>query len=308
MSDDTQADQDPTENIEIFSTDDEKIRSIGELLTNDSSRTILQLLFKEEMTATQLAQKTGTSLQLVKYHLNKMQDVGVVRISKIEKNIKAQDMKYYKATKFAIVILPSKISDKAKESKMLLRSIKTIYRFAGIGVAAVASWFATRTLQGTKQASLTMFDPDAQLTPVEPGLEPIEHMAEPNVEVPSERSEYSVSEQTTEQESTWQSSESQEPTHSGVESLDKSVYPVPFEEETGDMTLEETLDLAQRKIEDDVPTAVTGSGTPLSIPDISMLDILLQFLVPIIVVSIGLIIELYLRSRRRKIEKRSAIN
>jgi len=49
---------DMTEKIEIFSTDDEKIKSFGELLTNDSSRSILQLLFKEEMTANEIAQKT----------------------------------------------------------------------------------------------------------------------------------------------------------------------------------------------------------------------------------------------------------
>ena len=59
-----------TEKIEIFSTDDEKIKSFGELLTNDSSRSILQILFKEEMTANEIAQKTGESLQLVKYHIN----------------------------------------------------------------------------------------------------------------------------------------------------------------------------------------------------------------------------------------------
>jgi len=34
-----------------MATDDEKIKSFGELLTNDSSRTILQLLFNEELTA-----------------------------------------------------------------------------------------------------------------------------------------------------------------------------------------------------------------------------------------------------------------
>ena len=79
-----------TEKIEIFSTDDEKIKSFGELLTNDSSRKILQILFKEEMTANEIAQKTGESLQLVKYHINKMQDMGIIKVSKVEKNTKAR--------------------------------------------------------------------------------------------------------------------------------------------------------------------------------------------------------------------------
>jgi len=152
MSEDDQTKPDEvTEKIEIYSTEDEKIKSIGEVLTNASSRKILQLLFKNEMTANQIAQKTNISLQLVKYHINKMQEIGIVKISKLGKNIKAQDMKYYKTTKFAIVILPSIVSDKAKESKLLIRSFKTIYRFAGIAIAGIAAWFTTLSMQSTTQ-------------------------------------------------------------------------------------------------------------------------------------------------------------
>ena len=78
---------DLTEKIKILATDDEKIKSFDELFTNDSSREILQLLFNEELTATQIAQKTDISLQLVKYHLNKLQSLGIVKISKIKKTL-----------------------------------------------------------------------------------------------------------------------------------------------------------------------------------------------------------------------------
>ena len=124
-----------TEKIKILATDDEKIKSFGELFTNDSSREILQLLFNEELTATQISQKTEISLQLVKYHLNKLQDLGVVKISKIGKNSKSQDMKIYAASKFSIVIVPPKLSEKTKESKLLVRSFRHIYKVAGLGIA-----------------------------------------------------------------------------------------------------------------------------------------------------------------------------
>lgn len=124
-----------TEKIKILATDDEKIKSFGELFTNDSSRKILQLLFNEELTATQIAQKTDISLQLVKYHLIKLQDLGIVKISKIEKNSKSQDMKIYTASKFSIVIVPPNLSEKTKESKLLVRSFKHIYKVAGLGIA-----------------------------------------------------------------------------------------------------------------------------------------------------------------------------
>lgn len=146
-------DSDLNEKIEIFSTEDEKIKSFGELLTNDSSRAILQWLLTNEMTAKQIAEKIEVSLPLVIYHLNKMQELGVVKISKIGKNVKERDMKYYTATKFAIVILPASVSEKAKKSKMLLRSIKSIYRFAGIAIAGVAAWFGSTSMQSAKFSS-----------------------------------------------------------------------------------------------------------------------------------------------------------
>ena len=145
MSSDEISGDELTEKIKILATDDEKIKSFGELFTNDSSREILQLLFNEELTATQIAQKTNISLQLVKYHLNKLQDLGVVKISKIEKNSKSQDMKIYTASKFSIVIVPPTLSEKTKESKLLVRSFKHIYKVAGLAVATGISGLLSLT-------------------------------------------------------------------------------------------------------------------------------------------------------------------
>jgi len=139
--------------VGIYDTDDERLKLLGEVLITDVSRTVLKLLFDETLTANEIATKTEYSLQLVRYHLKKMQDAGLVEISKIGKNTKAHDMKYYSATKFAIVILPSKFSEKAKSSKSLFNSFKSIYRFGAIGIAAIGSWFATAILQGTVQIS-----------------------------------------------------------------------------------------------------------------------------------------------------------
>jgi len=151
MSADKTSDDELTEKIKILATDDEKIKSFGELLTNDSSRGILQLLFNEELSATQIARKTDISLQLVKYHLIKLQDLGIVKIIKIEKNSKSQDMKIYSATKFSIVIVPPKLSERTKESKLLIRSFRHIYKVAGLGIATgLSGLFSLSMLQQEK--------------------------------------------------------------------------------------------------------------------------------------------------------------
>lgn len=138
--------------IEILSTDDQRIKAVGELLSSDSSRTILKLLFNDHMTANQIAQKTETSLPLVMYHLKKMQDAGIVTVSSTGKNTKSHDMKYYTVDKFAIVILPSGLSEKAKSSKSLHNSFNRIYRFATIGGAALATWFSSQFIQHQQTA------------------------------------------------------------------------------------------------------------------------------------------------------------
>ncbi len=165
--------RDNTENVRIFSTEDEKIKSFGELLTNDSSRAILQILMKEEQTASQLAQKTGLSLPLVIYHLNKMQDLDVIKVSSLRPNTRGQGMKCYRATKFAIVILPSSVSEKALNSKSLIRSFKTIYRFAGIAIAGVAAWLGSAAIQSSGTAS----DGVSGTTNVAPGSESLDEPA-----------------------------------------------------------------------------------------------------------------------------------
>jgi len=156
--------------IKILSTDDEKIQQFGELLTNQSSRKILQLLFHEELSATEIGQKTDVSVQLVKHHINKMLDLEIAQVSKIEKNAKQQDTKFYRARKFAVIIVPSHVSQKAKESKSLARSFKTIYHFAAIGAAAVISGVITSVMTSESDTTRGGFDDFAEPAGIESAL------------------------------------------------------------------------------------------------------------------------------------------
>src|SRR3989304_9208 len=99
-----------SDKVEILSTEDEKIKAVGEILSSDSSRKILKLLFNQSLTANQISQKIGVSLPLVIYHLKKMQESDVIKITNVGKNTKSHDMKFYTVDKFAIVILPSEMS------------------------------------------------------------------------------------------------------------------------------------------------------------------------------------------------------
>ena len=225
-----------TEKIKIIATDDEKIKSFGELLTNDSSRAILQLLFNEELTALQISEKTGISLQLVKYHIIKLQDLGVVKVTKVEKNSKSQDMKFYSASKFSMVIVPPKYSEKTKESKLLVRSFKHIYKIAGLGIAAGISGLL----------SIPLLEQDRRV-PVDFGERQLTQTTE------MQDADESISASAPESEKI--ASESGD---GGFASA-----PAPEPEAGSEYTLEESLELSARKIEAAEADPVPRSGSPI---------------------------------------------
>ncbi|MBI3639152.1 MAG: winged helix-turn-helix transcriptional regulator [Thaumarchaeota archaeon] len=134
----------PSETIEILSTDDDKIKLLGELLSSDSSLKIFNLLCEKELAASEIANNTEMSLELVRHHIQKMQKIGLVYVSKIQKNSREQDMKYYASKKFVIMVVSPTLSDKAKKSKTLFKNLKKVYYFAALGVTAISTWFVTK--------------------------------------------------------------------------------------------------------------------------------------------------------------------
>ena len=237
MSKENKNEDEITEKIKIIATDDEKIKSFGELLTNDSSRAILQLLFNEELTALQIAERTGISLQLVKYHIIKLQDLGVVKVTKIEKNSKSQDMKFYSASKFSMVIVPPKYSEKTKESKLLVRSFKHIYKIAGLGIAAGLSGLM----------SLSLLQPES--------IVPVEVREQPE----SQQSEFQDMDESLQ-------SSLRAGGEDAAEESSTALAPVPSAEpspEAEDYMLDESLELAQRPIEEPIVNPTIGPENPV---------------------------------------------
>lgn len=153
-----------SDRVEILSTEDQKMKSIGEILSSDSSRAILKILFNDSLTANQISQKTEISLPLVIYHLKKMQESGVVKITNVGKNTKSHDMKFYTVDKLAIIILPSQMSEPAKKSKSLFNSFTRIHRLATLGGVSIAAWFSSQIIQKGTEPSVNMEEQTSMIT------------------------------------------------------------------------------------------------------------------------------------------------
>lgn len=133
--------KDGSDDVEIISTQDEKAKIVGEILSNDSSRKILNLLNgSNELTLNEIAQTTGLSLSLVTHHLKRMQSVEVVKISRVGRSIKGQKMNYYSATNQSFLIVPSK-----EPVSSVNASLKKFSKFFAIGMAGFVSWMTVRS-------------------------------------------------------------------------------------------------------------------------------------------------------------------
>ena len=65
-------------------------------------------------------------------------------------------MKIYSATKFSIIIVPLKLSEKTKESKLLVRSFRHIYKVAGLGIATgISGLFSLSMLEQDNSIPVT---------------------------------------------------------------------------------------------------------------------------------------------------------
>ena len=306
-------DDDDEDNIEIISTHDEKAKIVGEILSNDTSRTILNLLnASNEKTLNQIAQETGLSLSLVTHHLKRMQSVQVVKISRVGRSVKGHKMNYYSATNQSFLITPSKEPINSVKS-----SLRKFSKFVAIGMAGVVSWmilkpsgeFSEQTSPGVPQDAIkdeskdklesahqTRSDAD-QDKPTEGSFTADEEYKDKSLEqtpetVSSEPVHAPGYEPTPEPEPIPEPQS--EPSHSSIEEFDFSEDVVSLRDATSENTGSTSLDLEVYP----VPYSSEASYA------IGVDGIFLSIVIPITIVVAGIILERVLTRwyRRQKIK------
>ncbi|MBI1827972.1 MAG: winged helix-turn-helix transcriptional regulator [Thaumarchaeota archaeon] len=137
------------EYLEIISTEDERIKIIGEELANDTGRAIFGKISQGIASPNDLAKALNISLPLINWHINRLLSVGLVKVEKIELSSKNKQMKYYGPVKTALVIIPPEnssgntISQPRKET-VLLKLRQYMASFAAFVVGAPGIYFAEK--------------------------------------------------------------------------------------------------------------------------------------------------------------------
>ena len=145
--------------IKIISNNEEIIKTTGEHFANKLGRQIHMLILDEPMYTQQIANTLDVDVALVIYHLKKMTELNIVKITiKQIKGRRGEKHKFFQSIPVVTVIM-RKTDDEIKDKKFLNRIFKKGIKFTMIIFTAFLSWstinFLTKPQTFIIQSDLT---------------------------------------------------------------------------------------------------------------------------------------------------------
>jgi len=141
--------------IKIFGSDDD-LKSLGELLSNETSRKIIKNLMEHQMYTNEIATKLDMRVSLVIHHLKKMEALGLLNIT--DKKIKRKGEKHrFFTMNFDIFVTLDKSKEDLDKKGILKRIFREGIKFTSIGIASFlvynridteSTWGGTNDVQG----------------------------------------------------------------------------------------------------------------------------------------------------------------
>ena len=131
--------------IKVFGSDD-NLKALGELLSNETSRKIISAIMKQEMYTSEISTKLDMRVSLVIHHLKKMEDLGLLEITKKKIIKKGQEHRFFKMSSDIFITL-DKTKEEVKEKGILKRIFRDGIKFASIGLVGLSSWVGTQMIQ-----------------------------------------------------------------------------------------------------------------------------------------------------------------
>lgn len=155
--------------IKVFSSDDEKLKILGELLSNKSSRDIIRLLIDKEMYTNEIAKKLELRPNLVIHHLQKMKSIGLIEITKKKRIQNGGEHKFFRIPN-GMLIVPNESRDSV-ENRIIKRTFKSSMKFVTIGIAGGIVWLSNIVnYSNTKTVYPLPFGSDTHIDPLIPAL------------------------------------------------------------------------------------------------------------------------------------------
>lgn len=124
-------------------------RKITQILSNETSLKILELLGKKSMSATNIAEELKLPLTTVKYNLDSLIESDLIKVKQIKWSQKGRQVKIYESVEKLIVLVPSRSSiDRPSIISMLQKYIGVIGAavFAAAGIEYFSAYMRAKRL------------------------------------------------------------------------------------------------------------------------------------------------------------------
>ena len=131
-------DHDTPEEPRVVGVDGDDADAVLSALSADTARSILAALHEEPATASELADRVDTTLQNVQYHLDSLDDAGLVREADTVYSEKGREMTVYGPADRALVVVASREEETSGLRGALKRLLGGLAPLAV--VAAAAEW------------------------------------------------------------------------------------------------------------------------------------------------------------------------
>ena len=121
-------------NFLLVDLNEKKTGKLAEIITSDTSRNILNYLTEKEDSEQNIAQTLNIPISTVHYHLQKLQEAGLVKVEEFHYSKKGREVNHYKLVNKYIIIAPKNV----KGLRSRLKEILPVALVAG-GISLIIS-------------------------------------------------------------------------------------------------------------------------------------------------------------------------
>ncbi|WP_338729300.1 helix-turn-helix domain-containing protein [Haladaptatus sp. DJG-WS-42] len=128
----------------LVDVDSEAADEVFEALASRTARRILAVLYDDARTPTEIREEVGTSLQNVHYHLDKLQNAGLITPAGTGYSEKGKEMTVFAPTNESVVLFAGDERQQSLLRGVLTRLVGAIVLLAGATLGlqyALANWF-----------------------------------------------------------------------------------------------------------------------------------------------------------------------
>lgn len=118
----------------------EDSKKITQILSNDKAMKVLEILTDKPMSATDVAEKLGMPLTTVKYNIDALVEVDLIKVKQTKWSKKGREIKIYEPVQKFIVVAPGSMKDKSSVLSMLKKYLALVAGavFGATGLEALA--------------------------------------------------------------------------------------------------------------------------------------------------------------------------